>query len=117
MGKSIMNIICGSLMKQIREGQNLGLKYAALESGICLSKLSKIENGRQLLDMISLCELCKVYDIAPGAFTSIVGAQYLHHSPFLKKSKGSIKKYSSGIRGAKRKASSEAENSSERKYL
>ncbi|MCA6451191.1 MAG: helix-turn-helix transcriptional regulator [Chitinophagaceae bacterium] len=82
MSKHIINTICGSLMKEIRESQNIGIKYAAMESGIAISKLSKIENGHQLLDMITLYELCKVYDIDPGAFATIVGNQYLKHIPY-----------------------------------
>jgi transcriptional regulator with XRE-family HTH domain len=91
MKRSIMSIICGSLIKEIREGQNIGLEYAASVSGICTSKLSKIENGYQLLDMIALCELCKVYDMEPGAFISIVGTQYLRHYPVICKKKGIAK--------------------------
>lgn len=75
----MMCIICGSLIKQMREGQGLGLEYVEMVSGVFASKLSKIENGNQLLDAVTLCELSIIYDIDPGAFMAIVSRQYIQH--------------------------------------
>ena len=88
MKRNTIEIIAGSVINQVRKTSgDPKLEQVELDTGICVSKLSKIETGKQLLDLHTLRALCMYYDASMSAVIALIESQLYHLPPPLKKSK------------------------------
>ena len=72
-----LNQLAGSLLKKIRLSGGYKPFWVQKVTGICESKLCKIENGQQRLDPFTLFTLSSLYDITPSGFWRIVKIEYV----------------------------------------
>ena len=66
----------GFFIRQFRHSKKYSLHYAATQTGISKSKICKMENGQQEIDIVSLFKLTMLYDISVGAFWNLVEVEY-----------------------------------------
>lgn len=82
MKRNTIEFIAGSIIKQVRKTSgDPKLDLVAMQTGICKSKLSKIETGNQLLDFATLHLLCKYYDVSMSAVIALMERQLYHLPP------------------------------------
>jgi transcriptional regulator with XRE-family HTH domain len=72
MKKNTIEFAIGNVLKKLREDGNHKLITVEMETGICKSKLSKIECGRQLVDFETLYILCVFYNVSMGMVLLLV---------------------------------------------
>lgn len=76
-----LNLIAGTQIKSIRNSKNYTLDYVAFKIGIHKSKLCKIENGQQLVDVHTVFLLCNFYEVSIGTFMTSVENEYIKKYP------------------------------------
>lgn len=64
MKNNTIEFAIGNVLKKLREDGNHKLITVEMETGICKSKLSKIECGRQLVDFATFYTLCLFYNVS-----------------------------------------------------
>lgn len=79
--KAKLILIAGAQIKRLRIDKNYTLDYVAYKTGINKSKLCKIENGQQLLDIYTIFLLCKFYEMSTSNFISCVENDYIYKYP------------------------------------
>ena len=66
----------GLFIRKFRRSKKYSLEYTAIKTGISKSKICKMENGQQEIDIVSLFKLSELYDISAGGFWSLVEQEY-----------------------------------------
>jgi transcriptional regulator with XRE-family HTH domain len=56
--------IIGERLRLIREERAKSITQASTEAGIAPKMLSKIEDGKANIRILTLCKLCKVYNVS-----------------------------------------------------
>lgn len=66
----------GYYLRKFRRSKEYSLDNVATETGISKSKICKMENGQQEIDIVSFFKLTMLYDISVGAFWNLVEVEY-----------------------------------------
>lgn len=79
--KAKLSLVAGTQIKRLRIEKNYTLDYVSFKTGINKSKLCKIENGQQLLDVYTIFILCNFYKIPTSDFITNIENDYLKKYP------------------------------------